>query len=62
MGLVRSILQHEPVPPTCYMKHELLTPENVNRLYPLDPGARLMPESARKRSAMRNGMIEPKRQ
>jgi ribose transport system substrate-binding protein len=41
MELVQAIVDGQPVAPACYMKHELLTAENVDRLYPLDEGARV---------------------
>lgn len=54
MSVVRSILDGRPVAPACYIKHELLTPANVNRVYPLDPDARLVPVAPRRRSVLRN--------
>lgn len=34
--LAASILGGHPVPPAVFTKHNLVTPENINRLYPLD--------------------------
>jgi ribose transport system substrate-binding protein len=34
--LAGAILSGQPVPPAVFTKHELITKENVNRLYPLD--------------------------
>lgn len=34
--LAASILQGHKVPPAVFTKHELITPENVHRIYPLD--------------------------
>jgi ribose transport system substrate-binding protein len=34
--LATSILAGHPVPPAVFTKHELVTPENIERLYPLD--------------------------
>jgi hypothetical protein len=38
-GLVRlalDILSHRPVPPAMFMRHQLITPENVDHFYPND--------------------------
>jgi len=38
-GLIRlamSILGHKPVPPAVFVKHQVITPENVNHYYPND--------------------------
>lgn len=40
--LAQAILQGRPVPPAVYTRHELVTAENVDRLYPLD---RVVPEA-----------------
>jgi ribose transport system substrate-binding protein len=40
--LARRTLAGQPVPPAVFTKHELVTPENVNRIYPLD---RVLPPS-----------------
>jgi ribose transport system substrate-binding protein len=34
--LAAAVLARQPVPPAVFTKHELVTPENVDRLYPLD--------------------------
>jgi ribose transport system substrate-binding protein len=34
--LALSILEHKPVPPATFVKHQLLTPKNVDLVYPLD--------------------------
>lgn len=39
-GLIRlalDILSRKPVPPAVFMKHQLITPENVDHFYPNDP-------------------------
>jgi ribose transport system substrate-binding protein len=39
-GLIRlalDLLAHKPVQPACFTKHQLVTPENVDHLYPNDP-------------------------
>ena len=36
IALALNILQHKPVPATVFVKHQLLTPRNVNLIYPLD--------------------------
>jgi ribose transport system substrate-binding protein len=36
ISLCLDILQRKPVPPAVFVKHQLLTAENVNRLYPND--------------------------
>jgi ribose transport system substrate-binding protein len=38
-GLIRlalDILAHKPTPPACFIKHHLVTPENVDQFYPND--------------------------
>jgi ribose transport system substrate-binding protein len=43
--LALNLLEHKAVPPATFVKHQLLTPKNVNLIYPLDqPGN--MPASA----------------
>jgi ribose transport system substrate-binding protein len=34
--LAAALLAKRPVPPAVFTKHELVTPENVDRLYPFD--------------------------
>ena len=34
--LALDILRHQPVPPAVFVKHKLLTPENVDHYYPND--------------------------
>jgi ribose transport system substrate-binding protein len=36
IALALSILEHKPVPPATFVKHQLLTPKNVDLVYPLD--------------------------
>lgn len=36
MALARRILDGKPVPPAVFTKHRLITPENVDKYYPLD--------------------------
>jgi ribose transport system substrate-binding protein len=36
VGVALDILHHRPVPPAVFAKHELVTPENVNHVYPND--------------------------
>jgi ribose transport system substrate-binding protein len=36
LGVALDILHHRPVPPAVFAKHELVTPENVNHVYPND--------------------------
>jgi ribose transport system substrate-binding protein len=36
LRLAAEILAGKPVPPAVFTKHELVTPENIDRLYPLD--------------------------
>src|SRR6185503_3333455 len=36
LGVALDILNHRPVPPAVFAKHELVTPENVNHVYPND--------------------------
>src|SRR5215510_7515125 len=43
VGVALDILHHRPVPPAVFAKHELVTPENVNHVYPNDG---LMPVAA----------------
>jgi len=38
--LALSILQHKAVPPATFVKHQLLTPKNVDLVYPLDVAGR----------------------
>jgi len=41
MPLALGLLERKPVPPATFVKHQLLTPKNVNLIYPLDlPPAR----------------------
>ena len=42
MNVALDILNHRPVPPAVFVKHQLVTPENVNHVYPNDD---LMPMS-----------------
>ncbi|HWB83513.1 MAG TPA: substrate-binding domain-containing protein [Bryobacteraceae bacterium] len=47
LPLALSVLERKPVPPATFVKHQLLTPKNVNLIYPLDqPGN--MPSTAPK--------------
>jgi ribose transport system substrate-binding protein len=41
IGVALDILHHRPVPPAVFVKHQLVTPENVNHVYPNDE---LMPQ------------------
>lgn len=34
--LAVDILKHKPVAPAVFVQHELITPENVNKIYPND--------------------------
>ena len=34
--LALSMLEHKTVPPASFVKHQLLTPKNVDLVYPLD--------------------------
>jgi ribose transport system substrate-binding protein len=36
MAVALDILRHKPTPPAVFVKHELVTPENVNHFYPND--------------------------
>lgn len=36
VGVALDILHHRPVPPAVFVKHELVTPDNVNHVYPND--------------------------
>ena len=36
LGVALDILNHRPVPPAVFAKHEIVTPENVNHVYPND--------------------------
>jgi ribose transport system substrate-binding protein len=36
MALALDILRHRPTPPAVFIKHQLVTPDNVNHLYPND--------------------------
>ena len=36
VGVALDLLHHRPVPPAVFAKHELVTPENVNHVYPND--------------------------
>ncbi|HVX66742.1 MAG TPA: substrate-binding domain-containing protein [Bryobacteraceae bacterium] len=36
MRLALDILAHKPVPPACFIKHQLVTPETVDHFYPND--------------------------
>lgn len=36
ISLALDILAHKPTPPACFVKHHLVTPENVNQFYPND--------------------------
>jgi ribose transport system substrate-binding protein len=36
MALALDILRHKPTPPAVFVKHQLITPENVNHFYPND--------------------------
>lgn len=38
IALAVNILQNKPVPSTVFVKHKLLTPQNVDGVYPLDGG------------------------
>lgn len=37
ISLAMKLLSHRPVPPATFVKHRLLTPENVDLVYPNDP-------------------------
>ena len=55
--LALNILQHKPAPAAIFVKHQLLTPRNVDLVYPLDEaGASAAHKSAGspENSAMRN--------
>ena len=34
--LALDLLEHRPVPPAVFMRHQLITPDNVDHLYPND--------------------------
>ena len=36
LTLALDILHHRPVPPAVFVKHQMVTPENVNHIYPND--------------------------
>jgi ribose transport system substrate-binding protein len=36
IALALDILKKKPVPPAVFVKHQLVTPENVDRVYPND--------------------------
>jgi len=36
VGVALDILNHRPVPPAVFAKHEIVTPDNVNHVYPND--------------------------
>jgi ribose transport system substrate-binding protein len=36
MRVALDILHRRPVPPAVFVKHQLVTPENVNHVYPND--------------------------
>jgi ribose transport system substrate-binding protein len=36
LALALDILHRRPVPPAVFVKHQLVTPENVNHIYPND--------------------------
>jgi len=44
--LALNILQQKPVPATTFVKHQLLTPRNVDLVYPLDEPVAAQPGSA----------------
>ena len=37
ISLASAMLAHKTVPPACFIKHKLITPENVDHFYPNDP-------------------------
>ena len=41
--LALEILKHKPVAPAVFVQHELITPENVNRIYPNDTWMKGLP-------------------
>ena len=45
VGVALDILNHRPVPPAVFAKHELVTPENVNHVYPNDDLMLVAPEA-----------------
>jgi len=51
MPLVLNLLEHKPVPPATFVKHQLLTPRNVNLIYPLDLPGNMPSAKTRSRSA-----------
>lgn len=36
MSLALNMLKSKPVPPAVFVKHQLITPENVDEIYPND--------------------------
>lgn len=50
--LALSVLQKKPVPPASFVKHQLITPKNVDLVYPLDNRADTRAASARHEKAL----------
>lgn len=47
-GLIRlalDILARKPVPPAVFMKHQLVTPDNIDQIYPNDYLLGLKPQT-----------------
>lgn len=42
--LALDILKHKPVAPAVFVEHELITPENVDKIYPNDSWMKLVPD------------------
>jgi ribose transport system substrate-binding protein len=42
--LAQDILKHKPVAPAVFIQHDLITPENVDKIYPNDSWMRSAPE------------------
>jgi ribose transport system substrate-binding protein len=42
--LALDILRHKPVAPAVFVQHELITPENVNKIYPNDTWMKRVPD------------------
>jgi ribose transport system substrate-binding protein len=44
--LALEILRHKPVAPAVFVQHELITPENVDKIYPNDSWMKRVPNRA----------------
>jgi ribose transport system substrate-binding protein len=43
VGVALDILNRRPVPPAVFVKHQLVTPENINHVYPNDELLHIVP-------------------